>query len=79
MHNDCVIYVLSSAASFIEGMVVFVLSNVFFAFVDLTGMPAFLLKYKIQEEKSVPVSNVIRSHCSIIVCNQQCVKEGSYY
>lgn len=33
----------------------FILSNVFFIFLDLTGKPEFLLKYKIQEEKGIPV------------------------
>lgn len=36
--------------------VVFVLANVFFTFVDLTASPKFMLKYKIQEDKNVPVS-----------------------
>ncbi len=36
--------------------VVFVLVNSFFAFLDLTGRPAFLVKYKIQEAKALPVS-----------------------
>ena len=32
-------------------------SNIqFFTYLDLTGKPAALLKYKIQEEKGVPVS-----------------------
>ncbi len=34
----------------------FVLVNSFFAFLDLTGKPAFLVKYKIQEAKALPVS-----------------------
>ncbi|XP_064404712.1 fatty acid hydroxylase domain-containing protein 2-like [Halichondria panicea] len=36
--------------------VVFVLVNSFFAFLDLTGRPAFLVKYKIQEAKALPVN-----------------------
>lgn len=35
--------------------VVFVLMNIPFAVLDLTGFPAFLLKYKIQDDKKVPV------------------------
>lgn len=34
----------------------FVVANSFFAVLDLTGRPSFLLRYKIQEEKTVPVS-----------------------
>ena len=33
----------------------FVLSNLPFAVLDLTGFPASLLKYKIQDEKAIPV------------------------
>ena len=35
--------------------VVFVLCNIPFAVLDLTGWPSSLLQYKIQEEKAVPV------------------------
>jgi methylsterol monooxygenase len=35
---------------------VFILANVFFTFVDLTAWPKFMLRYKIQEDKNVPVS-----------------------
>ena len=35
---------------------VYLVSNAFFTYLDLTGKPAALLKYKIQEEKGVPVS-----------------------
>ena len=34
---------------------VYVVVNFFFAVIDITGKPEFLLKYKIQEEKAVPV------------------------
>lgn len=37
-------------------IIVYVASNAFFTYLDLTGKPAALLKYKIQEEKGVPVS-----------------------
>jgi len=37
-------------------VVVFVVVNLPFALLDLTGSPEFLLKYKIQDEKEVPVS-----------------------
>lgn len=43
--------------------VVFVLSNLPFALLDLTGWPSSLLKYKIQEEKAVPVSQ-LKSICT---------------
>ena len=33
----------------------FVIANLFFGILDLTGKPEFLLNYKIQEEKTVPV------------------------
>ena len=38
------------------GFLVFAISNSFFAVLDLTGKPEFLIKYKIQEDKNVPVS-----------------------
>ena len=41
----------------IFGVIAFVACNAFFGVVDLTGKPEFLLKYKIQEEKIVPVSS----------------------
>ena len=37
-------------------LIVYLTSNIFFTYLDLTGSPAALLKYKIQEEKGVPVS-----------------------
>lgn len=41
-------------------LMTFVVGNVFFVVLDLTGKPACMLKYKIQEEKGVPVSNIRR-------------------
>ena len=38
--------------------ITFVVANTFFMVLDLTGKPAALLKYKIQEDKGVPVSNI---------------------
>ena len=38
------------------GLAVFASANLFFAVLDLTGKPEFLLKYKMQDEKNVPVS-----------------------
>lgn len=35
---------------------VFILSNVPFGFLDLTGWPQSLVQYKMQEDKAVPVS-----------------------
>ena len=35
-----------------------ILFNVFLMFLDLTGKPAFLLRYKIQDAKEVPVSSM---------------------
>jgi hypothetical protein len=43
-------------------MIVYLTSNIFFTYLDLTGRPAALLKYKIQEEKGVPVSWILRAH-----------------
>ena len=39
----------------IIGLVMFISANAFFAFIDLTGQPQALVKYKIQDEKTVPV------------------------
>lgn len=44
------------AVSPIIGVLAFLIVNLPFAFLDLTGRPRTLLKYKIQEEKPVPVS-----------------------
>ena len=49
-------FVMHTFVALVSQVFVFVLVNSFFAFLDLTGKPAFLLKYKIQEAKSVPVS-----------------------
>ena len=43
-------------------LIVYLASNIFFTYLDLTGKPAALLKYKIQEEKGVPVSLAIALH-----------------
>ena len=37
------------------GVLMFAVANSFFALIDLTGKPEALLKYKIQDEKTVPV------------------------
>ena len=47
------------AATVVVSNIVFVVGNVFFAFVDLTGQPTFMLKYKIQKDKNVPVSGIL--------------------
>ena len=46
----------SCLGSSVIPMIVYLASNIFFTYLDLTGRPAALLKYKIQEEKAVPVS-----------------------
>lgn len=45
------------AGSTLAPFLTFIISNALLTFLDLTGKPAFLLKYKIQEEKHVPVSH----------------------
>lgn len=47
---------LSSLGSVLASFAIFVLVNSFFAFVDLTGKPRWIRKYKIQPDKNVPVS-----------------------
>lgn len=44
------------AGSTIVPLVTFIIGNIFFLVLDLTGKPSVMLKYKIQEEKHVPVS-----------------------
>ena len=47
-----------SSGTTLYGYIVYILVNVFFSIVDLTGKPAFLKKYKIQEDKNFPVSKL---------------------
>lgn len=42
--------------SVMQGLLVFLVANSFFAILDLTGRPQWLVKYKIQDEKTLPVS-----------------------
>lgn len=51
--NDFILWVFGSV---VMTDAVFILANVFFTFVDLTARPAFMLQYKIQEDKNVPVN-----------------------
>ena len=51
--NDFAMYMILAVFSQIS---VFIVVNSFFAFLDLTGKPEWLVKYKIQEAKTVPVS-----------------------
>ena len=48
----------------------FWLLNSFFLFVDVTGMPSFVLKYKIQEDMNVPVSKDVTRLGLPCVCMQ---------
>ena len=52
-YDDVYLCVYTGTSLFAFG--VFILSNVLFAFVDLTGIPHQLHKYKIQETKNAPV------------------------
>ena len=63
--DESVLYCI--AGSVLAIFVVFVVTNSFLAVLDLTGRPAFLVKYKIQEEKTVPVSKSIRSHRKLLL------------
>ena len=38
------------------GIFTFTIGNIFFLVLDLTGKPSVFLRYKIQEDKGVPVS-----------------------
>lgn len=52
-------YIISyiyNVATPLMGLVLFISCNAFFAFLDLTGKPQVLMKYKIQDNKNVPVS-----------------------
>ena len=55
MMVDDASFVVVSVGSSMVILVVFIVGNIFFIILDLTGKPAALLKYRIQEEKSVPV------------------------
>ena len=44
------------AGSTVVPLTTFVIGNIFFVVLDLTGKPSVMLKYKIQEDKHVPVS-----------------------
>ena len=64
MHAMCALnlHVASSCVgSSVIPMIVYLASNIFFTYLDLTGRPAALLKYKIQEEKAVPV-RILKGH-----------------
>ena len=50
------LFAVYSIGSSLIPLIVYWVGNTFFIFLDLTGKPAALLKYRIQEEKSVPVS-----------------------
>ena len=45
----------SIAGTIVFLIMVFIVSNAFFIIVDLTGMPKFVQKYRIQVGKNVPV------------------------
>lgn len=47
------------AGSTIVPLTTFVVGNIFFIVLDLTGKPSVMLKYKIQDEKHVPVSDLM--------------------
>ena len=54
------------------GFLTFVIANIFFMVLDLTGRPEALLQYKIQEDKGVPVSftfaiSLITNHNCIVI------------
>ena len=53
------------AATVVVSNIVFVVGNVFFTFVDLTGRPTFMLKYKIQKDKNVPVSGILERYIQV--------------
>lgn len=48
--------ILSPAALYPLGIVMFCVANAFFLFVECTGHPSVILQYKIQPGKKVPVS-----------------------
>ena len=50
---------LHVAVSPLVGVLFFILVNVVFGILDVTGRPRALVKYKIQEEKPVPVSQLL--------------------
>ena len=50
---------LHVAVSPFVGVLFFILVNVVFGILDVTGRPRALVKYKIQEEKPVPVSHLL--------------------
>ena len=55
VHSFCInFFVILGTQAF--AVIMFVACNAFFGVLDLTGKPEFLLKYKIQEARSVPVS-----------------------
>lgn len=70
---DFAVAVVCFTGSSLVPMVVFIVGNIFFIILDLTGKPAALLKYRIQEEKTVPVSCtklymqycMLHTHCTI--------------
>ena len=67
-----IIFIISATQVF--GFVIFIACNLFFAVLDLTGKPGFLLKYKIQEEKQIPV-RILKPACTncIWCCLMSCL------
>ena len=51
----CIFLSFLVLGSQLVGLLAMVIANSFFAVLDLTGRPSWLVKYKIQEEKTVPV------------------------
>ncbi len=56
LKND--LYKFISKGVWLLGMATFIVVNVLFTIMDLTGKPSVLQNYKIQEDKAVPVSGL---------------------
>ena len=67
-----------NAATVVIYNVVFILANAFFTFVDVTGYPSFMLQYKIQEDKNVPVRQTDKQSLCMYIHIRVCKNKKHY-
>ncbi|XP_050417708.1 fatty acid hydroxylase domain-containing protein 2 isoform X1 [Patella vulgata] len=67
-------YMIGIVGTFLITTGIFWISNAFFMLLDLTGRPAFLLRYKIQPDKNVPLEkDALKRAIGVVLFNQTVV------